>query len=212
MPAVPDAVGESPAPPEIPVLGPSDGEPAPWTPLDAIESALGMLPARQAVQAPRWLAPLAISALVGMLPWLVYLGLTLPSKVHASNYDIAWLGFDSALMLVLGVLGLAAGRRHPATGALAAVAAAMLCIDAWFDVTTSSSGGFVVAVVLAVVGELPLALICAWAAIAAERHRAHSYTGMRQRWEQTIELARSAAVEGEVAVRRLSAPPAAPPS
>lgn len=190
------------------------------TPLEAIEAALGLLPARQRVNAPRWLVPLAVSAIVFMIPWLVYLGLTLPSKVRSDNYDITWLGFDSALILVLGLVGYCAWTRRPASGTFAAVAAAMLVIDAWFDVTTSSSGSaFVVALVLALAGEIPLAIICAWAAISAERHRAKLYDGMRQRWQSAIDAARiaaevtaGAARESGDAVRRISPPPAAPPS
>ncbi|MGN6607654.1 MAG: hypothetical protein ACTHMS_11685 [Jatrophihabitans sp.] len=191
----------------------ADLDPTPWSPLDAIESSLGMLPARQHVHAPRWLAPLAVSALVGMIPWLVYLGFTLPSKVRSDNYDVAWLGFDSGLMLVLGVLGFAAWRRSAATGALAAVAAMMLVVDAWFDITTSAASDTWLAVVLAACGELPLAAICGWAAYAAERHRARSYQRLCQRWQHAVEAAREAAAGGgEAALRAVSRPPAVPPS
>jgi hypothetical protein len=182
------------------------------SPLEAIEAALDKLPARQSVQAPRWLVPLAVSAIAFMVPWLVYLGFTLPSRVRSDNYDIAWLGFDTLLMLVIAALGLCAWRRHPAAGVLAAVAAAMLVIDAWFDVTTSSAAGMPMALILAFAGELPLAVICGWAAFAAERHRALTYDGMRQRWLSAVDAARAAAADSEAAVRRLSPPPAVPPS
>lgn len=120
---------------------------------------------------PRWIAPLAIASVVGMVPWMIYLGLTLPERSPSDHYNIAWLGFDSALCLVLAALGIAAFRRSPWTGLLAAVTAAMLLVDGWFDITTSHGSGFVVAVVLAVCGELPLAAICALAAVHAERAR-----------------------------------------
>jgi hypothetical protein len=182
------------------------------SPIEAIEAALDMLPARQRVQAPRWLVPLAVSAIVFMVPWLVYLGFTLPSRVRSDNYDVAWLGFDTLLMVVIAALGVCAWRRHPAAGLLAAVAAAMLVIDAWFDVTTSSASGLPMALVLAFAGELPLAVICGWAAFAAERHRADAYAGMRQRWQHAVEAARAAAADGDAAVRRLSQPTTVPPS
>jgi hypothetical protein len=46
--------------------------------------------------------------------------------------------------------------------ALAAVAAGvLLCIDAWFDVTTSTPGAaLATAVAMAVLAEIPLALLC----------------------------------------------------
>ena len=183
------------------------------SPLDAIEAALGVLPTRQLVRVPRWVGFLAVSAIVGMTPWVIYLGFTLPTKVASHHYDIAWLGFDSAMLLVLGLLGYNALRHRPATGAVAAVAAAMLVIDAWFDVTTSTGPDFALALLLACVGEIPLAIICAWVAFHAERRRAHAYNGMRMRWQHAVEAARLTAYESsEAAKRRLSAPPAVPPS
>jgi len=183
------------------------------SPLDAIEAALGVIPMRQSVHVPRWVGYLAVSAIIGMTPWVIYLGFTLPAKVASHHYDVAWLGFDSALLLVLGILGYNALRRRPATAAVAAVAAAMLVIDAWFDLTTSTGPDFALALLLACVGEIPLAIICAWAAYHAERRRKHAYDGMRMRWQHAIDAARLTAFEsGEAAKRRLSPPPAVPPS
>jgi hypothetical protein len=179
------------------------------SPVESIEAALGVIPPRQKLPLPRWLGPLAICCLAGFLPWIVYLGLTLPRRARADHYDLAWLGFDGAMWLVLAALGWVALKRHPATGPVAAVAATMLMVDAWFDVTTSSSDGqFVLALILALGAEVPLAVICGWAAVNAERIRARAYHRLHLRWENALGLVRQVAAERAASV---SPPPAAPP-
>ena len=79
---------------------------------------------------------------MGFLPWIVYLGFTLPAKVRAQHYDIAWLGFDCAMWTLLAVLAWAALRRHAATGPVAAMASMMLVVD----VTRAASANSAIAV------------------------------------------------------------------
>ena len=172
------------------------------SPVDSIEAALGRIPPRQAIPLPKWLGPLAVSCVVGLLPWIVYLSFTIPQRSRTQHYDIAWIGFDCAMWLVLASLAFFALRRHPATGPMAAVAATMLLTDAWFDITTSADRPqLVIALVLAIVAEIPLAIICAWAAVNAERIRARAYRRLHARWENALRLIRTT-------VRPL---PAAPP-
>ena len=161
------------------------------TPAPALEAALHGERFADRLPLPRWVGPLAFGSLAGFLPWIVYLGLTLPEKVSAQHYDIAWLGFDCALWTMLAVLGWAALRRHAATGPVAAVASMMLIVDAWFDIFTSSAshGEMVLAITLAICGELPLAILCAWVAVHAERIRARAYRTLRLRWERAVRTA-----------------------
>jgi hypothetical protein len=176
------------------------------TPVDAIEATVSGGRRVDRLPVPRWIAALAIGSAVGFLPWIVYLGFTLPAKVHAQHYDIAWLGFDCALWSVLALLAFCALRRHAATGPFAAVASMMLVVDAWFDVFTSSTthGEMVLAIVLALCGELPLAVLCAWAAVHAERIRSRAYRSLHLRWERAVRNAEDAVV---VSRRRASPRP-----
>jgi hypothetical protein len=155
---------------------------------------------------PRWVGPLAVGSIIGFLPWIVYLGLTLPSKVRAQHYDIAWLGFDCALWTMLAVLAWAALRRHAATGPVAAMASMMLIVDAWFDIFTSSAshGEMALAITLAICGELPLAILCAWVAVHAERIRHRTYRTLRLHWERASRTADEAVT---VTSRRISPRP-----
>jgi hypothetical protein len=151
------------------------------------------VPLRQALHMPRWLGPFAVCFMAGFLPWIVYLSLTIPARSHTSHYDIAWIGFDCAMWVVIGMLAFCAFTGRAATGPFAAVAATMLVLDGWFDVTTSQSGGqFLTALILALCAELPLAIICAWAAINAELVRARAYRRLRARWLHAVELAHQA--------------------
>lgn len=140
---------------------------------------------------PRWIAALAVGSIVGFLPWIVYLGFSLPDKVRSEHYDIAWLGFDCAMWTMLAALAFCALRRHAATGPVAAMASLMLVIDAWFDVFTSSAGhgAMTLAIVLAFCGELPLAVLCGWAAVHAERIRTRAYRSLHLRWERAVRAA-----------------------
>lgn len=174
------------------------------TPIPALDAALRGDAYADRLHLPRWVGPLAVGSLVGFLPWIVYLGFTLPQKVRAEHYDIAWLGFDCLMWTMLAVLAWATLRRHAATGPVAAVASMMLIVDAWFDIFTSSAGHgeLVLAITLALCGELPLAILCAWVAVHAERIRSRAYRTLRLRWERAV----NAADDAVVLTSRRSAP------
>ncbi|MEV6730464.1 MULTISPECIES: LPXTG cell wall anchor domain-containing protein [unclassified Streptomyces] len=114
------------------------------------------------------LATLLSGAGVALLPWMVVLAKTLPQTAEVSNWSTAWIGLDAMLAAGLSGTGLLLRRHDPRAAPLAAATAALLVMDAWFDVTTSAPGGArATAVALAVCAELPLAAACA--AIAARR-------------------------------------------
>lgn len=175
---------------ELPVrLGPEAGQELPaGSPLDSAEAALGAMPKELTLPLPRWLGPLAICCAIGIIPWIIYLSMTLPQRQRAVDYDIAWVGYDAAMAAVMAALAYCALRRKPATGAVAAVAATMLVIDAWFDiVTTEDRRALMFAILSAVLAEIPLAIVCAWVAFNAERVRARAYRSLRMRWERAVE-------------------------
>ncbi|MCX4806516.1 LPXTG cell wall anchor domain-containing protein [Streptomyces sp. NPDC058682] len=119
-------------------------------------------------------APLTATVLTGaglvLLPWVVVLAKTMPQTSEVSNWSTAWIGLD--LMLAAGLTGTGAllRRRDPRASPVAAATAALLVMDAWFDVTTSAgTGGQGMALLLAAGAELPLAVACA--VVAARRPR-----------------------------------------
>lgn len=99
---------------------------------------------------------------IGMVPWLVVLAVTLPRAAHVPHWPIAWVGLDSAEAVGLAATGWLTLRRDPRRCLTAIATAVLLLADAWFDVTTSGSGGALIeAVVMAVCAEIPVAVLLA---------------------------------------------------
>jgi len=104
-----------------------------------------------------------------LVPWTVYLFVTLPQSQRAAHYDLAWGGFDVALVLLLALTGAGAVRRSRWLAAAAGATAAVLVTDAWFDVVMAADADERwVALAMAGLVELPLALVCAWLAVRGQ--------------------------------------------
>jgi hypothetical protein len=110
----------------------------------------------------RWVGPAFIACSVVLVPWTVYLGLSLPSRQLSPHYNIAWVGFDVLLIAALGGTGYFAVRGSRYLAITAAAASALLIVDAWFDIMTSPRRQILEAIILAAFVELPLAGVCAW--------------------------------------------------
>jgi hypothetical protein len=119
---------------------------------------------------PWWVGPSFAVLALGTVPWVIYLAVTLPRHATFAHYRGVWVGFDCALIAVLGSTALLAWWGRPQVALTATAAATLLCVDAWFDVLTTPKGhGLMLSIVLAVLVELPLAAVCLWIALHAER-------------------------------------------
>jgi hypothetical protein len=119
---------------------------------------------------PLWVAPAFLVIAVGLLPWIAWLFLSLPDEATAAHWRLAWGGFDIGLSVALASTAFLVFRRSPLAQTSAAVTGTMLVCDAWFDVLTSrGTTDVVIAAILAVVAELPLAVFCFWIARSVER-------------------------------------------
>ena len=117
----------------------------------------------------RWVTPLFGLAAFALVPWTVVLAKALPSAHRSAHWNVAWAGFDVALALLLLAVALAARRRSPWLGGAASASAALLFVDAWFDVLTAATRTELVAAVAeAALVELPLAAISAFIVYDAE--------------------------------------------
>lgn len=124
------------------------------------------------VVAPRWIGPFYLGAAVLLIPWIVYLGVVLPDRTTSEHWDVAWVGFDVMEFVALALTGWFAYRRSTWVEVAATAAAALLVIDAWFDITTANGGwNLVQAIVLGAGLELPLAAVSVWIARRVEQLR-----------------------------------------
>jgi hypothetical protein len=93
-----------------------------------------------------------------LLPWSIYLMITLPRTYSTRHYDLAWGGFDVLELLALGATAYFGLRRRQAIIGAAVASATMLICDAWFDIALAlGTPGIWSAVAAAVFVELPLA-------------------------------------------------------
>jgi hypothetical protein len=122
---------------------------------------------------PRWVPRLLSLVAIALVPWTLWLTFTLPSRHVADDYDLAWVGFDLALLAAIGTTAWMIVHGSKWLVPLAAVAGTMLVCDAWFDITTSSGATERTQAILeAVFAELPLAAICGWIVYDVERFSA----------------------------------------
>ena len=124
---------------------------------------------RNEPEVSRWVAPVFIFCSVVLIPWIIYLGFSLPARQVSRHYGAAWVGFDVFELIALGATGYFALRRSRYLALASASAATLLVCDAWFDLLTSPRRQMLESVVLAVVIELPLAGVCAWLSYHTER-------------------------------------------
>jgi hypothetical protein len=127
----------------------------------------------------RWVAPVFLVIGLALLPWTIYLSASLAPRHETARWDVAWSGLDSALAVCFLLTALAAWRRTSWLEACAAATGTLLLCDAWFDVVLETRGTeFRVAVIEAVVAELPFAALCFWIARDAERFARQALTSL----------------------------------
>ncbi|WP_202880599.1 hypothetical protein [Kribbella amoyensis] len=121
----------------------------------------GLLPSRRTIERIRHfrLALLLLSIAV-LVPWTVYLAVTLPDRYVARNWVSTWVGFDIILVVMLALTAIAGWRRSQLLFPTGFAAGVLLVCDAWFDVLTSQAGDDrLQALLTAALIELPLAFV-----------------------------------------------------
>ena len=95
---------------------------------------------------------LLIGAIVGLVPWIVYLASTLPDRYVTYNWTATWVGFDILLLMFITatvVLGLLRRQMLILTAFTTGV---LLVCDAWFDVMTAAPSDRLFSILIAVLG------------------------------------------------------------
>ena len=117
----------------------------------------------------RWAGPLFALFSLALLPWTIYLGESLPARQLSPHYDVAWTGFDVMLIAALASTAYFALRRSRYLAISAAATAALLLVDAWFDILTTPGNQVAESILLAAAVELPLAAVCMWLSLHTEQ-------------------------------------------
>lgn len=129
---------------------------------------------------PRWVGIAMLAGGVLVLPWVAGLAVVLPTRHETAHYNAAWIGFDLALAALLVRTGWLAYRGREHLELSAAMTGTLLLVDAWFDtVTANTRGEFILALVLAVCAEVPIAGFCLWIAGRVEYRRQQRARRMR---------------------------------
>lgn len=119
---------------------------------------------------PRWAGPLFLLMAAALVPWVVYLAVSLPTRTVFNHYRTAWVGFDILLVLVMARTAFLALKGSRRIELPASATATLLIVDAWFDITTSRAGApRMEAILLALFVELPTAALAIYISRRVER-------------------------------------------
>ncbi|HEY3560246.1 MAG TPA: hypothetical protein VGL05_22420 [Kribbella sp.] len=121
----------------------------------------GGLPSRRTIERIRkWRTVLILICVAVLVPWTVYLAITLPSHYVARNWVATWVGFDILLLAMLVLTAIGGWKRKQFVFPTAFASGVLLICDAWVDVMTSQRGDDLTQALLsALLVELPLAFV-----------------------------------------------------
>jgi hypothetical protein len=101
---------------------------------------------------------LMIGGSIAMIPWLVYLSVTLPGNYVAHNWPVTWVGFDILLVAFMVATAVLGYLRRQLLVFAAFTSGVLLICDAWFDLMTAGPMDLWLAMVTASLIEVPLAI------------------------------------------------------
>lgn len=134
----------------------------------------------------RRMAWIYTAAVVVLLPWVVYLAVSLPKRNLTRHYRMSWVGFDLLLAFAFARTAYLAFRVDPRVQLPATATATLLLVDAWFDVTTAGThAAFFEALFMALVFELPAAAFSLYLV-----HRVNVQVGRLEHLDRLLEAGR----------------------
>jgi hypothetical protein len=102
---------------------------------------------------------LMVGGAIALIPWIVFLGFTLPADYVAHNWPATWIGFDCLLIAFMTATAVLGWLRRQLVLLPAFTTGVLLICDAWFDILTAGPGQIWVSILTAALGNLPLAMI-----------------------------------------------------
>jgi hypothetical protein len=101
---------------------------------------------------------LMVGGSIAMVPWLIYLYVTLPDRYVAHNWTVTWVGFDVLLVGFMLATALLGHLRRQLLMLAAFSSGVLLICDAWFDLMTAGPKDLGLSLVTALLIEVPLAI------------------------------------------------------
>jgi len=102
---------------------------------------------------------LMVSGSIALIPWIVYLAVSLPPNYQAHNWTLTWVGFDILLVIMMATTAYLGWQRRQLLVLPAFGTGLLLLVDAWFDITTANPRDVWFSIIIACVGEIPLAFL-----------------------------------------------------
>lgn len=100
-----------------------------------------------------------VGASLALIPWIMFLGFSLPDRYVVSNWPVTWLGFDALLVALMAATAYLGARRRLLLVLTGFATAIMLICDVWFDVTTAGPDDRWLSITVALGAELPFAAL-----------------------------------------------------
>jgi hypothetical protein len=107
---------------------------------------------------------LMVGGSMAMVPWLGYLGMTLPDKYVAHNWPVTWIGFDILLVFFMVATAVLGYLRRQLLVISAFTTGVLLICYAWFDLMTAGPRDLWLSITTALLIELPLAVFMIFSA------------------------------------------------
>jgi hypothetical protein len=98
-------------------------------------------------------------AAAALVPWTIYLGVSLPDRYVARHWTLTWVGFDVVLATMFAATTVLGLLRRQLVALTSFASGVLLLCDAWFDVTTANAHDRPFAIATAVVAEVPIAAL-----------------------------------------------------
>lgn len=110
-----------------------------------------------------WLPRFLVICSVALFFWIGLLILQSHGRAGQRSLEGSWIGLDVAELCGMLLVARLLGQRKAAVSPIAAATATLLAMDAWFDCESVAPRlDYVMSIALALLAELPLALLLAW--------------------------------------------------
>jgi hypothetical protein len=76
-----------------------------------------------------------MACVAALIPWTIFLAVSLPDQYRAHHWRLTWAGFDGLLLFAMSLTVYLAWRRRQAVIPASIATATLLVCDAWFDIS-----------------------------------------------------------------------------